>query len=66
MCVALSPLELRFHRGTREPVKVELDAGDALIMRDEARYQWLHQVVFDDAIEQLFLTFRHTKIAGTK
>ncbi|MEA5472316.1 hypothetical protein [Spirulina sp. 06S082] len=62
--IALSPLELRFRRGTREPVKVELDAGDALIMRDEARYKWLHQVVFDDAIEQLFLPFRQTKIGS--
>jgi hypothetical protein len=37
---------------------VALDAGDALIMQDEMRYQWLHQIVFDEKISQTFLTVR--------
>jgi hypothetical protein len=42
----------------REPIAVELDGGDALIMQDEMRYQWLHRVVFDENISQIFLTVR--------
>jgi hypothetical protein len=56
--IALSPLKMLFRRGMREPIAVELDAGDALIMQDEIRYQWLHQFVFDEKISQTFLTVR--------
>jgi hypothetical protein len=56
--IALSPLKMIFRRGMREPIAVELDGGDALIMQDEMRYQWLHQVVFDEKISQIFLTVR--------
>ena len=61
--VALSPIKLVFRRGMREPIVVELDAGDALVMRDVFRYQWLHQVLFDDAISQTFLTLRTLSLA---
>lgn len=60
--VALSSLKLIFRRGMRDPITVELDAGDALIIRDEMRYQWLHRVVFNDDTTQMYLTLRRVKV----
>lgn len=59
--VALSSLKLIFRRGMRDPITVELDAGDALIIRDKMRYQWLHRVQFNDSVTEMFLTLRSVK-----
>ena len=47
----------------REPIVVDLSAGEALIMQDAIRYQWLHQVLFEDAVFQTFLTLRTVRIS---
>ena len=60
--VALSPIKIKFRRGMREPIVVDLSAGEALIMQDAIRYQWLHQVLFEDAVSQTFLTLRTVRI----
>ena len=61
--VALSPLKIKFRRGMWEPIVVDLSAGEALIMQDAIRYQWLHQVLFEDAVSQTFLTLRTVRIS---
>jgi alkylated DNA repair dioxygenase AlkB len=63
--VALSSLDIQFRKGMREPIVMNLEAGDGLILQDEVRYQWLHQVLFNDQISQLFITVRTVTIADT-
>lgn len=61
--IALSSLKIQFRRGMRQPIVVEIDSGDALIMRSEIRYQWLHQILFDNYITQRFIIVRTVNIS---